>query len=358
MNLIHNESPPAAAAHPSATHPSAAWLGRLPTRFAALLLAALLLAALSPDAEARRMGGGRSMGRQSSQVTQREAAPPAAPQQAGQQASRQPGSQAAQNSQGSAQGAAAAAARKPAWGGILGGLAAGLGLAWLANSLGLGQGFANLMLILLLGLGALAVFNLLRRQRSPAPAPGGLAYQGAGSAAHPVTPPQYNPAKIGNDASARPWEGLAAQGGGSASSGTLIGSALSGPQTWGIPDGFDIAGFTESAKRNFIHLQAAWDRADIPALRAMMTDGMLAEVQTQLAERQASGQPSQTDVVMLQAQLLGIEELPDVYMASVEFSGVLQEDGAGPAPFREVWNMTKPRQGPGGWLVAGLQAMQ
>jgi predicted lipid-binding transport protein (Tim44 family) len=46
-------------------------------------------------------------------------------------------------------------------------------------------------------------------------------------------------------------------------------------------------------------------------------------------------------------------------MASVEFSGMIREDqSAGPSPFREVWNMTKPRHRSGGWLVAGVQALQ
>ena len=31
-------------------------------------------------------------------------------------------------------------------------------------------------------------------------------------------------------------------------------------------------------------------------------------------------------------------------MASVEFSGMIREEpSAGPSPFREVWNMTKPK---------------
>ena len=68
---------------------------------------------------------------------------------------------------------------------------------------------------------------------------------------------------------------------------------------------------------------------------------------------------NKTDVQMLDAKLLGIEELTDVYMASVEFSGMIREDdSAGASPFREVWNMTKPRNGAGGWLVAGVQALQ
>jgi predicted lipid-binding transport protein (Tim44 family) len=46
-------------------------------------------------------------------------------------------------------------------------------------------------------------------------------------------------------------------------------------------------------------------------------------------------------------------------MASVEFSGLIREEPAsGPTPFREVWNMSKPKDGSMGWLVAGVQALQ
>jgi len=324
-------------------------LRNIANRLLTLLMAMVMFGAFTFDAEARRMGGGKSFGRQSANVTQRQATPPAAP--------ANPGQSATTAGAAGATGAAAAATRKP-WGSMLGGIAAGLGLAWLAHSLGLGAAFGNVLLILLLVMVGLAVFNMLRRRGAPQGQP--MAYQGAG-AGTPATPPQYSPAKVGNDASARPWENASTRFEGAAAGGSIIGSALSGPQTWGVPADFDIAGFTAAAKRNFITLQAAWDKGDIPALRAMMTDEMLAEIRNQLAEREreAPGQGSQTDVVMLEAQLLGIEELPDVYLASVEFSGMIREDGsAGPSPFREVWNMTKPRQGPGGWLVAGVQAMQ
>jgi predicted lipid-binding transport protein (Tim44 family) len=164
---------------------------------------------------------------------------------------------------------------------------------------------------------------------------------------------------VGNDASARPFErsNLSPIDGG----GSMIGSALSGSQNWGVPAGFDSEGFLRAAKANFVTLQAAWDRSDIAALRAMMTDGMLGEIRTQLAEREAhtGTTPNNTDVVMIEAHLLGIEELADEYMASVEFSGMIREEpSAGPSPFREVWNMTKPKSGGSGWLVAGVQALQ
>jgi predicted lipid-binding transport protein (Tim44 family) len=141
----------------------------------------------------------------------------------------------------------------------------------------------------------------------------------------------------------------------------MIGSALSGSQTWGIPADFDSEGFLNAAKANFVTLQAAWDKSDINSLRAMMTDEMLKEIQTQLADREVhtGGPVNQTDVVMIDAKLLGIEDLGDAYMASVEFSGMIREEpSSSPSPFREVWNMSKPKSGSVGWLVAGVQALQ
>lgn len=144
-------------------------------------------------------------------------------------------------------------------------------------------------------------------------------------------------------------------------SGVQIGSALAGSQSWGIPAGFDAEGFLAAAKRNFVTLQDAWDRADIPGLRSMMTDDMMGEIKSQLAdrEREQAGKPNKTEVVMLDAKLLGIEETDGDYMASVEFSGMVREEpSAGPSPFREVWNMAKAKNGTSGWLVAGVQALQ
>ena len=333
-----------------------------------LVCAAIGLTAL--DADARRMGGGKSMGRQSNNVTQREANPPAAPTNPG------ASQNAASNSAARPGTPAAAAAPKRPWGAMLGGIAAGLGLAWLANALGLGAGFANMLLILLVALAGFAAwryFSARSRQSKVGQAGnGGLAFQGAGAGAAARVPTPYSPNNVGNDASARPFERAAQfdgsaggnQGGGAHSAlggtGVSIGSALSGAQGWGVPSGFDTEGFLKAAKRNFVTLQDAWDRADISALQSMMTDGMVKELQAQLAEREAAsgGQPNKTEVVMLDAQLLGIEELPDAYLASVEFSGMIREDdSAGPSPFREVWNMSKPLNG-GGWLVAGVQALQ
>jgi predicted lipid-binding transport protein (Tim44 family) len=320
-----------------------------------ILTLALSLTALNADA-ARRLGGGKSVGQQSSNVTKREAAP-AAP--ANTQNATKPATPAA---------APAVAPKKP-WGAMLGGLAAGLGLAWLAHSLGMGEAFGNILMFGLLALAVMMAFGWFMRRRAAQSAPNQssatpFAFEGASAGATPTaTPPAYRPENVGNDSSARPWErstGMPLDAG-HQSSGSMIGSGLAGSQSWGVPADFDTAGFLSAAKSNFVTLQAAWDKSDINALRVMMTDSMLKEIQTQLSEREVhTGGPfNHTEVVMIDAKLLGIEDLGNDYMASVEFSGMIKEDpSSGPSPFREVWNMTKPKSGATGWLVAGVQALQ
>lgn len=304
------------------------------------------------DAEAKRLGGGKSVGKQSSNVTQREAAPatPAAP---------------AQNAAPAAAPAkpatpAPAAAPSRPWGGMLAGLAAGLGLAWLASSLGLSEAFGQFIMIALFVLLVMVAIGWFMRSRRAAPSGGGYAFQGAGAGDVSASRPSYRPENVGNDASARPWERpQTAFDASSSRSGVVIGSALA--SGWSVPADFDAEGFLKAAKSNFILLQAAWDQSDMDTLRSMMTDGMLAEISAQLAEREqhTGGAANLTEVQMLEVQLLGIEEIGGEYMASVEFSGMIREDrNAGPSPFREVWNMTKPSNGSRGWLVAGVQALQ
>ena len=308
-------------------------------------------------ADAKRMGGGGSVGKQSSNVTQRQA----------------PANNATNSTAAPAAGAAAVAPKKP-WGAMLGGLAAGLGLAWLASSLGLGGAFSQIIMFALLALVVMVVIGFVMRKlkAGKADSPGAtraqspFAFQGAGSTPEAAIARNYSPANVGNDASARPWERSATAfnstgNAPSAAGGSMIGSGLTGSQSWGVPADFDAESFLKACKANFVTLQDAWDRSDIQNLRSMMTDDMLGQIKTQLADREThtGGAANKTEVVMLNAQLLGIEEMSDVYMASVEFSGMIKEDASsGATPFREVWNMTKPRTGGSGWLVAGVQALQ
>lgn len=118
-----------------------------------------MLAFVHLDADAKRMGGGKSMGQQSGNVTQRQATPAQAP---GNNATAP-----AQAQRPATPNAAPAAPKKP-WGAMLGGLAAGLGLAWLAHSLGFGEAFANMLLIGLAIMAVLAIVGFVMRRKSAA----------------------------------------------------------------------------------------------------------------------------------------------------------------------------------------------
>jgi len=274
-----------------------------------LLVSVLAFASISAEAS-KRMGGGKSVGQQSSNVSKKQAAPPA-----------------------QATPPLAAPAPRAPWGAMLGGLAAGLGLAWLASSLGMGEAFGNIMMALLIGAVVLALIGWFMRKRMNTSNENNLAYQGNNASSSNMFNPYNQPTRF--------------------SSGSMIGSALATTTTWTIPTDFDVAGFESAAKQNFVLLQGAWDRADVATLGSMMTDVMLKDIQQQLASREAG--LHRTAVISLEAKLLGIEETTTDYIASVEFTGVIQENvGDESELFEEVWNMTKSKSA-GGWVLAGIQ---
>lgn len=306
------------------------------------------------DANAKRMGGSRSIGKQSSTVTQqRQQAPqPTSPTQ---QPAQQP-NQAAPATAGAA-GAAAAAAPKRNWGGILGGIAAGLGIGWLLSHFGLGGaalGFlSNLILIALV---AFAAIWLIRKFRGGSKRTQQPAYAGAGNApnldrsAEPMlreSAPSVTPSVA---SSTSPASGTVMP----AAAGAAVAAGAVAQQPWGVPADFDTEAFLRNAKVHFVRLQAAWDAGNLDDIREFTTPEMFAEIKMDLSERGA--EVNKTDVVTLEAQLLGIESAAAQHIASVRFSGMIREkSGEAAQPFGEVWNLAKPASGTGGWLLAGIQ---
>ena len=123
-----------------------------------------------------------------------------------------------------------------------------------------------------------------------------------------------------------------------------------------LPNSPDVEDFLSVARQSFVELQAAWDAADLRALATMTTEHLLAELQDQLAARGPG--PNRTEVLKLDARLLGIEELQEAFVASVEFSGLIRErldDGA--APFRELWLLANLKSAGRGWRLARVQAL-
>lgn len=123
-----------------------------------------------------------------------------------------------------------------------------------------------------------------------------------------------------------------------------------------LPAGFERAGLLATARQHFLLLQSAWDAGDVPSLRSLTTRDMLAELCSQLAERGL--EPNRTDVVTLQAALLGFEDLGSAYLMSVEFSGMICErSDAGAVAFSELWMLALAKQEAATWQLARQQAL-
>lgn len=287
---------------------------------------ALGITTVSLDAEARRMGSGKSVGMQR-QATPPAKAPDAAP---AQTPSATPGVPAA------AGATAAAASTRSKWMGPIAGLAAGLGLAALASHLGFGEGLANMLMIGLLIMAVLAVVGIIMRKRAAA-AQGGndrMAYAGGPAG-------EQRPTSFGS-----------AAGG---SSGSMIGSGIGAnvPAARAIPADFDVPGFVRNAKVNYIRLQAANDAGNLDDLRDFTSPEMFAELQMDIQERKGAVQ--ETRVLELNGDVLEVAEENNRYVVSVHFTGRVQEDGGAPDDINEIWHLTKARQGAGGWVLAGIQ---
>lgn len=188
-----------------------------------------------------------------------------------------------------------------------------------------------MMMIGLLVMGVLMVVGFLLRKKVPAgPQP---AYAGNGM--------NYQPEPVEQ----QPLYRDAATAGTSGAAGAVAST---------IPADFDTAGFTRQAKVNFIRLQAANDAGNLDDLREFTSPEMFGELKMDIVER--GQKPQQTDVVSLDAEVLEVAEEANRYIVSVRFTGMLREDkDAAPAPFAEIWHMTKPRDGSHGWVLAGIQ---
>jgi len=297
---------------------------------AVVSLSALMLVA--PQADAKRMGGGGSFGKQS-QSFKREAPPQYS----------QPANAAKPATAPNAAGAGAAAAAKPSmWKGMLGGALLGLGLGALLSHLGIGGALASMistiLMIALIGLVIMFVIRMVRGNRGGAARP------------EPSYANGYREEPMARSVTPEIGSGLNNAAGSTAASGAVFGADNV------LPADFDVESFLRNAKTYFIRLQAAWDRGDVNDIREFTTPEMFGELRLQLQERGASA--NVTDVVSLDAVFYGVERVGDEYIASVKFSGMIREaDHAPTEPFTEAWNLSKPVNGDGGWVLAGIQQL-
>ena len=283
-----------------------------------LILSTVLLLGFAIDANAKRMGGSRSIGKQSNTVTQRQANPP----------------QAAPASPSAPQVAPAPVQqpRKFGWGGMLGGLAAGLGLGWLLSHFGLGDAAASFFMgILIFMVVAVVGMWLIRRF-----AGGGTTFQ-ARPASGPMNEPNWSAKSSYSDTPSYQTN--------AGSSTTAVAPAT--------PYFADQDIFLNSAKSLFIQLQEASDKQNIDVLKEYTTPELFDILRSDMLSR--DNPFSSTQVLTLHAEIIAFETEGNAQLASVKFSGEIREDNNAPEHFEEVWNWSKPTNNQSGWVLAGIQ---
>jgi len=277
---------------------------------------------LASEPEAKRLGGGRSIGTQRNIASTPPAAKPApAPQQS---------APVQQAQSAGAQGGAANAGTGSRWANLLGGLAIGGLLATIFS----GGGLAAIFLLVVVVAGVFA-YRAFARARAETERSMQYAGMSVGSGAYGA---------LGTETVAAPPPSQAAG----------FEPRRAEPGLPDVPADFDVAGFLRAAKLNFIKLQVANDRGDLEEIREVTTPEMFEELKGPIMER--SGLAQQTDVVSLNADLLEVKTEGDRHCASVRFSGMVWEiAGSAPMGFEEIWNLVKPVDGSSGWLLAGIQ---
>lgn len=267
------------------------------------------------DAEAKRFGGGKSIGKQRESMSQQAAPKPA-------------------QTPNAAPGAAPAGGNK--WMGPLAGLAAGGLLA----ALFMGGAFEGIKMMDVLMLAALmaAIFFVVRMLRKP-------------RQEHSARPMQYSGMReTTSDHSATP-------GGADSRTEAAPGASTVAPvsSAANIPADFQVEPFLRNAKTSFIRLQAANDARDLSDIREYTTPEMYAEISMQMNER--GNEPQRTEVLAINAELLEVVTEKDMAIASVRFNGQLRESPqSGPEAFDEIWHVQKDLKDPESvWLLAGIQ---
>ena len=276
-------------------------------RFMTVFLALCLGLTLSLDANAKRLGGGKSFGSAPShQATQtRQTAPTA-------------------TAAAPMAGKAAAASGASRWLGPVAGLAAGGLLA----SMFMGDGFEGMQMLdmLIIALIAFLAFRFIasRRKQQAQPAmAGGVPYQ--------RDMPQSAPASIF---------------GGS--------SAASGKAPIKAPAWFNETSFVNAGREHFLSLQQHWDANEMDKIAEFTTPQLQAFLQQERADLGDAFQSTYID--NLDVQLDGLDDQADKTIATLTFSGIEKTSrfDQGEA-FSESWRMERAHGDNQPWLIAGMR---
>ncbi len=123
-----------------------------------------------------------------------------------------------------------------------------------------------------------------------------------------------------------------------------------------IPADFDTEEFLQGAKMAYARMQASWDRRDLDDIANFANEEVMEVLREQLAQEP---EPTTTELVLVQATLLSVEEVGDMDRAKVYFDVLMREDPRQPEPTnaREFWYFVR-KHNTGNWKLDGIQQVQ
>ncbi len=294
-----------------------------------------LLAVMSGDADAKRMGGGRSFGSKPSFSN----------------TYKKPTSTATSQKQATGTNKQQGGLARPGMG-LLGGLLAGTFLGSMLGGFGgMGGGFFNILIIGLLVYLGFKFFKSRNRGSDQMYQQGN--YQRG--------PTQSN-SNMNKDPYARreqnaqnSWDHLTSTPAGNNTSSAEV--EQQGGPVISTPAGFDEDEFLEGAKAVYNRLQKAWDSRDMNDIAQFASSAVLNEIKQQAQEDPG---PSQTDIMMVNARLLEAKEEGGKTVATVYYDVLLREDPSQsqPSQVREVWHFVKEAGSDTMWKLDGIQQLE
>jgi hypothetical protein len=281
------------------------------------------------DAEAKRLGSGKSFGQ--SYKTAPAYAPP--------------------TSTRPAPTANATNPARPPFGGMLGGMMGGLLAGGLLGALFAGGAFQGIQMMDVLILGGIAflLYKLMSSRRGPTStaATATAAPAGLSATAFDTTPPRrvFDVPHIGHGTTdTAPTRPAGANNGFGADE-----------VPFNFPPGFDLNNFLLGAREHYRTLQTAWNTADFDKIREYVTPSLVNELR---AERESLGGDQHTEVLFVDAEIVRADVRGATTELSVKFAGSYRDTVEGTEEaFIDLWHLTRDTASAGApWMIVGIES--
>ncbi|MHA3091060.1 Tim44 domain-containing protein [Acinetobacter brisouii] len=120
-----------------------------------------------------------------------------------------------------------------------------------------------------------------------------------------------------------------------------------------LPDGTEPASFLRIARQRFNHIQSINSASNVEEIRRYLTPELYNSMYQDIM---ANRDQDVAEFSNLNAMVAGSATENGQYVVSVRFTGTVSEDlNSLPQPFTEVWHFVKPVGSQQDWLVAGIQ---